>query len=279
MSTRGMVLGVLRRVLLAAAVVCPTGCLSFVHPVAPPDPHLLQSCHAAPQCCRDHVYIFMVHGLDPLNLCNLSGVRDYLHQLGFTKTYYGQLYHAWQFENKLQRIHQDDPQAHVILIGFSYGANVARHLAHVAQREDVPVDLLVYLGGNTLHNVPDDQPENAGHIVNVLASGFIWNGADFDRGENIHVTDVWHFGSPTHPRTLEALGRGMALVAASLPVPEPSPPAEDLGPTPRPMVLQPRKQRGEWDFLQPSAEVPVPTIPEKSVESKPGIAHMEKAEP
>jgi hypothetical protein len=221
----------------------------------------------------------MVHGLDPFNVCNLSGVRDYLHQLGFTKTYYGQLYHAWWFEKELHRIHHDDPEAHFVLIGFSYGANVARHLAHSAQTEDIPVDLLVYLGGNTLENIPDDQPENAGHIVNVLAAGCIWNGAILDRAENIHVTDVWHFGSPTHPRTLEALGRGMAHVADSLPIPESPPRSEDLGPTPRPIVVRPRTQRTEWDFLQPVPEVPVPTSPEKSVESKAGTAHMEKAEP
>jgi len=206
----------------------------------------------------------MVHGLDPLNVSNLSGVRDYLHQLGFTKTYYGQLYHAWWFEKELHRIHHEDPEAHFVLIGFSYGANVVRHLAHSAQREDIPVDLLVYLGGNTLENIPDDQPENASHIVNVLASGFIWNGATFDRAENIHVTDVWHFGSPSHPRTLEALGRGMALVAESLPVPQGTTHADDLGPTPRPVVTQPRTRRTEWDFLQPVHQLPVPTWPEKA---------------
>jgi hypothetical protein len=273
---RGTVLRVLGHAFLAAVVAGATGCLSFVHPVAPPKPELLHPCQAVPQCCRDHVYIFMVHGLDPLNLCNLSGVRAYLHQLGFTKTYYGQLYHAWWFEKELHQIHHDDPQAHFVLIGFSYGANVVRHLAHSAEREDIPIDLLVYLGGNTLENIPDDQPENAAHIVNVLAAGCIWNGAMLDRAENIHVTDVLHFGSPTHPRTLEALARAMAGVAASIPVPETPLRPEKLGPTPRPVELRPRTQRGEWDFLQPVPEVPVPALPDPPANATPEPLPMEK---
>jgi hypothetical protein len=215
--------------------------------------------------------------MDPLNVSNLSGVRDYLHQLGFTKTYYGQLYHAWQFEHELHRIHHDDPEAHFVLIGFSYGANVVRHLAHSAKREDIPIDLLVYLGGNTLENIPDDQPDNAGHIVNVLAAGFIWNGATLDRAENIHLTNVWHFGSPTHPDTLDALARGMSVVADSLPVPETSVRAEEAGPTPRPVVARPRVGRSEWDFLRPIPELPVPASTEKPATGTSNEQIMERA--
>src|SRR5262249_31611511 len=35
----------------------------------------------------------------------------------------------------------------------------------------------------------------------------------------VHVTDVWHFGSPTHQRSLEIIARELAVVAASVPVP------------------------------------------------------------
>ena len=262
MGGRGGLRRVFGRWLLAAGLVGTSGCLSFCHPVAKPAPELVQPCQVAPKCCRDHVYVFLVHGLDPFNFANLSGLRDYVQALGFHKTYYGQLYHASSFAHAIRQIHHDDPDAHFVLIGFSYGANVARHLAHVAQEEGVTVDLLVYLGGNTLKNCPHDQPENALRIVNILASGCIWNGATFDRAENIHEPDVWHFGSPTHRQTLETLAHELAQVAANLPLP---PEEVDEAPAPRPVLPGVPAPRGEWDFLKPVPQLAMPPAEDEPV--------------
>src|SRR5262249_59643625 len=105
-----------------------------------------------------------------------------------------------------------------VLVGFSLGANMVRDLALDAKSEGVPIDLLVYLGGNTLENIPEDRPDNALRIVNILASGCLWNGAWLDGAENIHETDVWHFRTPTHPRTLDVLTPNITQVPSSLPV-------------------------------------------------------------
>src|SRR5262249_17358630 len=143
--------------------------------------------------------------------------------------------------------------------GFSFGANMARYLAQGMKSHDIPVDLLVYLGGNTLHNNDYDQPANVKRMLNILASGAIWHGDTMERAENIQVPDVWHFGSPTHQKTIEALARELALVAASVPVEvpaEPAPaPAPETAPTPRPVTAQAAAHGPEWDFLKPAAHL------------------------
>jgi hypothetical protein len=245
--------------LVFAVTSClPVGCLSYVHRVEKPHREWVAPCECVQKCSRDQVYVFIIHGLDPCDLANLRGVRDFVNQLGFRKTYFGQLYHAGFFESELHRIHHENPCARFVLIGFSYGANAARDIAQSANASDIPIDLLVYLGGNTLTNTPKDQPENVREIVNILAKGCIWNGAEMDRAQNLNVSDVYHFGSPTHPLTLETLARELAVIAACVPVPEPPKPSPSLdGPLPPPRETMPRAAdcRDDWDFLKPVARL------------------------
>jgi predicted esterase len=226
---------------LAAGSLSAAGCMCGLHPIEPAAPEVVTACKAYPPCCRDHVYIFLIHGMDPLDYANLTGLRDYLQALGFRKTYYGQLYHTLQFEKEMRRIHAEDPSARFVLVGFSFGANMVCYLTNSAKEENIPIDLLVYFGGNTLKNEPHDQPENAARILNILARGAIWNGAWMDRAVNVHETDVHHFGSPTHQHSLRLLADEMATVASHVQVVEdgPAPPAAPAG------------EGGEWDFLKP----------------------------
>lgn len=223
---------------LVAALVCGgTGCLGFLHPVEPPAKEHTAACAALPAPCRNHVYVFFIHGLDPLDYANLSGVRDYVQSLGFIKTYYGQLYHTAYFRKEICRIHQEDPEARFVLIGFSFGANMVRDVAQAVRDDDVFIDLLVYLGGNTLDNSPVDRPENCGHIVNILATGCVWNGAQLDGATNLYYDGVWHFGSPSHLKTLQILADELAAVAGRVPVVEPAPEHAE-------------GKASEWDFLK-----------------------------
>src|SRR6516164_2582567 len=69
------------RVALAAAALLllgPAGCMSFLHPVDRPAPEQLACCEQLPTACRQQVYVFFIHGVDPLDYANLSGVRDYV---------------------------------------------------------------------------------------------------------------------------------------------------------------------------------------------------------
>ena len=262
--------------LLGAMLVASSGCLCFVHPIDPACPELAEPCRMLPKCARDHVYVLFVHGMDPVDCANLSGVRDYVNALGFQKTYYGQLYHVWQFERLVRDLHQKDCDARFVLVGFSFGANVVRDVALAAAEDGISIDLIVYLGGNTLKNRPQDQPENVKRIVNILAQGCIWNGDTLDRAENVQVKGRWHFGSPSHPFTLQVLAQDLAEIASSVPVPALSQPQMPLSdePTPRPRKLESRKPapRDEWDFLKPVSRLDEQPRPEPTSVDAPRAA-------
>jgi hypothetical protein len=250
--------------------------LSYCHPVDFPHPEQMAPSAAVPQWSRNHVHIFIVHGMDPLDFANLEGLNDYCQNLGYIKTHYGQLYHLWQFQSDLRKVHQEDRDARFVLIGFSFGANMVRELANAVKDDGIKIDLLVYLGGNTLKNTPPNQPDHVLHIVNILATGWIWNGAKMDRADNIDCDDVWHFGSPTHPKTLAVLARELAVVAARVPLPpalrtlpegDELPPPRPLAPEelPRPRPARPpaadkqqAKDEDDWNFLEPNEGPPPP---------------------
>jgi pimeloyl-ACP methyl ester carboxylesterase len=256
-----------RLFLMALCLGTGPGCLSFVHSLDLPPKDQLLSSETIPALCRNHVHIFLVHGMDPLDLANLSGLRDYVQSLGYIKTHYGQLYHLWEFKKELRRIHQEDPEARFVLIGFSFGANMARELANAVKDDNIWIDLLVYLGGNTLENTPSNRPDHVTHIVNILATGCIWNGTTLDGANNVHYDNVWHFGSPTHPQTLELLARELAIVAGRVPYVEKVPPSLlEEAPRPRPLRAdQVRKMPPvppEWDFLDSRSAYKEPLPPD-----------------
>jgi hypothetical protein len=265
-----------RRAAFWLAALCLTtgpGCLSFVHSLDfPPYEQVVQG-DAIPAPCRSHVHVFLIHGMDPLDLANLNGLTEYIQQLGYIKTHYGQLYHLWEFKKELRQVHEQDPQARFVLIGFSFGANFVRELANAVKEEGILIDLLVYLGGNTLENTPPNQPEHCMHIINILAAGCIWNGCTMDRADNYHFTNVWHFGSPTHPRTREILARELAAVAARVPYVDTTPPLppeiENEVPHPRRLIPEQMQQQSsaqlpqEWNFLSarnPFGEAAAPEL-------------------
>jgi hypothetical protein len=231
----------------------PAGCMSYLNPVHTLPREQMAFCDDVPKCSRNHVYIFFVHGMDPLDCANLRGLRDYVQSLGFIKTYYGQCYHKTYFVQEICRLHKEDPDARFALVGFSFGANMIRDICHAVEPEGVTIDLLLYLGGNTLQNVPADRPANATQIVNILACGSIWNGDTLDNAINITYPDVYHFGSPTHVRTLTLLAEELTKAACRVPVVETVlPPLEEEAPTPRPVKPEAsRYEPDEWDFLKP----------------------------
>lgn len=245
--------------------------MPFLHPVGTPPKEQLALSACIPQSARNHVHVFFIHGMDPFDWANLEGVRDYVQTLGYIKTHYGQLYHVWQFESDLCRIHHEDPDARFVLVGFSFGANMVRNVARIAGAEQIPIDLLVYLGGNTLKDCPEDKPENALHIVNILATGCIWNGDHLEGADNFNYGDVWHFGSPSHPKTLDVLAEELAKVAGRVPVvikeTHQWQPGEEA-PKPRPVGKLPKAPRSDWDFLKPSPPglLPEPVREMKKVE-------------
>jgi hypothetical protein len=169
----------------------------------------------------------------------------------------------------VRQIAKEDRDARFVLVGFSFGANMVRNLANAVKEDGAQIDLIVYCGGNTLENNATDRPPHVTHVVNILATGCIWNGTAFDDADNIHYDNVWHFGSPSHPGTLEVLSRELAVVAARVPVVVPYvPPPDDDLPRPRPLAepmpqASASEERDEWDFLKPGPD-PVPPPPREN---------------
>src|SRR5262249_52683765 len=79
---------------------------------------------------------------------------------------------------------------------------------------------------------------------------WIWNGTTFDGAENLNYSGVWHFGSPSHLKTLEVLARELSGVASRVPIVErvETPSVED-SPTHR-LIKAEDDAGGEWDFLR-----------------------------
>ncbi|HEV3444557.1 MAG TPA: hypothetical protein VG099_07940 [Gemmataceae bacterium] len=231
---------------------------------------LCETCKDAPACCRDHTYIFLVNGLDPINYGNLTGLRDFANAMGFRQTYYGQIYHVSYFKKQMRRIKQEDPQAHFVLVGFSVGVNLVHSMASSVKADGIWVDALVYLSGNNpVTPIPKSRPENVGHVVNLLAGGMMKDFGECAYAENVRLSNAWHFDSPMHPQTREALARELVQVVSTIPVPKAEetrmPVAVDAEPTPRPIMKPLVNKQGEWDFLRPVSRLK--SVPGKDLEA------------
>src|SRR5271166_5283103 len=212
------------RCLLAAGLAGISGCLSFVHPIGCIEPELQQTCACTPKCCRDHVYIFLMNGLDVVNCGNLAGLRDYLHDLGFNKIYYGQLYHVWWFQCEIARIHREDPDARFVLVGYDLGVNAVDGLArHVAQ-DGVQIDSLVFLSGNKGFGVPHSKPDNVARVLNILPDDKKAERSVREYADNTRLGCTSHLGAPSHVSTLQLLAELLTTVAATVPGVEPAEP-------------------------------------------------------
>jgi hypothetical protein len=272
MTTRGST-GRFFEYFLTMSLIGSAGCLGFVHSVPPPPTEQAESALSLFKASRDHVYVMFVNGLDPVNYGNLLGLRDYVTALGFHKTYYGQIYHLWYFEQEIRRVHEADRDARFVLVGFSLGVNVIDAVAKGVKDDGIPIDLLVFLSGNhPVMHMPKDRPENVGRIVNILASGLLKSRGERDWAENVRLKDTRHFDSPTHQETLDTLARELTMLAASVPVVQPEetmPPALEETPTPRPLQLPRAAARKDaWDFLKPVSILHMPKPVEERKDSK-----------
>src|SRR4051812_33766207 len=105
--------------LSAALVWGPSGCCL----VKQEDPlkELRPLGHAVPLPCRNHCYLFCLHGYDPLDRVDLTGLIERLHELGYIKTYEGSFYQTGTFAKEMRRIHQEDPTGRFVLLGEGRG--------------------------------------------------------------------------------------------------------------------------------------------------------------
>lgn len=210
----------------------------LIHPVEPPEriPCPPAVANGTAVCQPERVHVFAINGLNPLCLGNFNGMCGYLRERGFVNTHFGQPYTCFWFPDEIREVRARDPRAKIVLVGFSWGANIARSMAHRLGDEGITVDLLVYLVGDTIWNTDYSHPPNVRRIVNVRGRGLVLlgglcDGAELDGARNEYI-DCRHILAPSRPETI-ALMMEELLALACTPVRPRSVPFASLG---RPVV-------------------------------------------
>jgi pimeloyl-ACP methyl ester carboxylesterase len=194
------------------------GDLGFVHALEKPAADVDQLGEQVPQEIKDHTWLFFINGLDPYYLANFRAQCQHLKLLGYNHAYCGQMNHTELFRKMIPQVRRDDPQARVVVVGYSLGANLARSLANQLKEEGVRLDLVVYLGGDTVWNDDASRPANVGRIVNITGHASILLGYDLVlkgndiKGASNHRLDARHFLLPTRAETAELLVRNIAAL-------------------------------------------------------------------
>jgi hypothetical protein len=257
--THRKVSGLLARWLVAAGLTTGAGCLAYLNPVEPPCAELVEPCKALPRCCRQHVHIFLVGGCDLLNCGNLTGTREYLLSLGYHQVWHGHPYSILAFDREIRRLHQCDPDARFVIVGYGAGCHFARALACGVKSDDIQIDVLAFLDGNAkLLALHGSKPENVTRFISLQADHLLTGPCPVRDADSVTIDTPWHFGVPTHEQTLHLLALEIADAAASVPcvmaAEHDSEP--ESAPTPRPVVPRHSSVPDAWDFLKPMTHLP-----------------------
>jgi len=219
-------------------IVSKYGIGTVLHPVQ--DPGIVANDSPETQAAKEHVHIFAVNGVNPLCLGNFNGFCEYLKHQGYAHTYFGQLYTCYNFAERAREVRQSDPQARIVLIGFSLGSNTVRSIANDLAKDGTTVDLLVYLVGDYVQNTPESRPANVRRILNIRAQGIVFtggdlffNGADIDGARNRKL-NVRHMLVPSRRETLQLVTEELSTMLAESQIPQT--PAKETTAVARPVV-------------------------------------------
>jgi hypothetical protein len=192
---------------------------ALLHPIKLNEVTLREQAQAIPQEKRDRVHFFLINGLDPLQATNVHGVAAYFRSIGFTNTSSYQWPSTPKVRKQIETLHRTDPEARIVLFGFSVGANCVRGLANNLQKDGIPIDCLIYAGGDTIFNSPSSKPANVGQIVNITGHGLIFLGGDiYFKGDNLDGAvnrrlPARHMDIPANPDTINLVGNAVIAVA------------------------------------------------------------------
>lgn len=173
-----------------------------------------QQCHLSPstQSTSDvarnatGVYVFMIHGLDPLDLADLKGLRQTIASWGYLPPRLVQFYQGKTVVREIVRLQAEQPEARFLIFGYSAGAQTTSWVINqLHDHHGIDVNTVVYAAGITLVDVERSRPAYIGKIIHIRDGGRIIPGMELTGAENYRFTDVKHYGSPTHPNTLTIL--------------------------------------------------------------------------
>lgn len=225
------------------------GCVSCHYPA---QSQFLEACHTSPvpSPVRNHVYLFMMNGVDIFDCAGLTTLRDKVCEAGFPKVYYAQRADRRWYEAEIRRVYLADPAARFVVLGIGSAADHLVPLVAGAVDDGLPVDRLILLDpmGTTVG-------ASASVPVTVLQSRSWSHSAQAT--ENVTVMDVSHFGLPTSVPVIETvIGQMVASAHQVGPLDGPRLPALPLSdkpvPLPRPREVTPHEAEkpDAWDFLK-----------------------------
>lgn len=194
---------------------------------------------------REHVHIFMINGLTilPHIYGSMNPVGETLKNHGYVHNQTATHYWRWSFQDKIRQVYRCDPQARIVLVGYSIGAGVVHGMAHTLEKEGIPIALLVYLDGHTFIEDFHDRPANVERAVCIRSSSFILRGALIEESNYVEMIDgSRHLSVPKKEATLELLLRELDMVALGVPASAPPPPPgypRKTPPTARPPIAVP----------------------------------------
>jgi hypothetical protein len=179
-----------------------------------------------PQPVKNRVHVLFVHGYDPLDLADLSDLRQYLVSLGLIKTYAGGPTCLSDLCDAAGKSHLREPNAKFVLVGHGTGCASLGYLAACLNGRDIPVSLVVCLdpGEKALPPI-----EGVGRVVSIVRSESTAAPGD------VHIVAAKFLGVPTDAQARTVLVQELAAVAQQVEVVE-----NHYGPPPAP---------GEWGFL------------------------------
>jgi hypothetical protein len=201
-----------------AAALCPPARGQEPQPLPPPQPLPAAVPHAPAAFAGlppSNARVFVLDGLDPFGFAGTEALAQRLRSSGYPHTKYGGWYEALWFEWTFRRAHEKDPSVRSVWIGYSAGSYTARWVANRLVRDGLPVAMVGYVGGDYIGDNPYSRPGNV-PVVNVRGDGYLLtggnvfaNGSDISGASNLTLTGTRHFDLPRHPRTGEALMRGL----------------------------------------------------------------------
>jgi hypothetical protein len=252
---------------LLVLIAGSTGCLHCFHPTPEPAREQVEAAKQIPTPAKGGVYLFLLNGLDPLEIGNLSGVREYVNCLGFGKVYYGQIYHSHWFLDEMRRIRSECPESRFIVLGYEHGAEAAKKLVGTATGEGIEVDELIYLEPKGVGPSAVDAASGCRRVLTIQSSRWFGHPSAPAGSESIVIPHTSLYGIPTHPVVLEILVSQMQELAGTIPLVAPIYPDNailfGLTPTPRTVANFSTETNDEWDFLKPGRSRIVVTTSEK----------------
>jgi hypothetical protein len=207
---------------------------------------------AAPAQARTRVNVFLMNGADILEVGGMSELKDDIVAAGYPKVYYAQRPDREWYRKELHRLHREDPLNRFVLIGYGTAADQIRELAVQVTREQIPLDVVVFI---------DPVGERADLTNCPFPSQVIrsqrWRlSPRLQTSEKLQIQGTNHLNVPNSLGTVEQV---VAIVTASaLRVPLNLPPVECVPvidpkrPIPRPAepkLIPPLPP--EWQFLCP----------------------------